>query len=435
MAVSKERTLANPRRCSNFFLRLVLLVCILALAVFISLAYPLLRAEHMQIILPGPSIYWHKDALAVDYQVRDSENKEGRWNETFLAYAAIDPNDEKEKRKIKMLLEGEKPDFGNARNKWTYQRGMDHYVDVGRVRNRVRTRYETWLLPLQSPRFDSYWPRFRQLLQIWSRKRRYEPQGMEEIFGTMKKTLDSFYSTQENPQRPVAHDGEERYRTCAVVGSSGILLKQRLGSFIDGHDVVIRLNNAKVVGFQDSVGSKTTIAFVNSNVYHDCSRRLNCFCHPYGNIPIVLYICQVQHLMDIAFCEPHHNAPVLVTDPRFDTLCTRVIKWYSVKNYVEVTGNPIRRWDKDHNAVDFHYSSGLQAVMVALGICEKVDILGFGKSPDAKHHYHTNQQAELSLHDYPAEYLFYDDLALNRTSSIPFLSEAGIRLPPVTIYR
>lgn len=102
---------------------------------------------------------------------------------------------------------------------------------------------------------------------------------------------------------------------------------------------------------------------------------------------------------------------------------------------MEVTGNPVRRWAKDHNAIDFHYSSGLQAVLLALGICEKVDILGFGKSAQAKHHYHTNQKAELSLHDYPAEYLFYDDLALNRTSSIPFLGEAGIRFPPVTIYR
>ncbi|CAM6082169.1 unnamed protein product [Calypogeia fissa] len=433
---SIKLAIANIRRCSNLFIRVLLLACILAIAIFFSLAYPLLREENLHMILTGSSVIsWGEDAVAVDYHSRDRENKPAGLNETFLAYAAADPNEEQEKRRIKMLLEGNNVQHGNPRSKWTHLRGMDHYVDIGQVRTRVRPRYETWMLQLQSPRYDSFWPRFRQLLRIWSRNKRHDPLVIPELMRTLKKSLDNFYNMQANAQGRIDHDGEERYRTCAVVGNSGILLSQNFGSFIDSHDVVIRLNNAKVTGFEQFVGSKTTVSFVNSNVYHDCSRRLNCFCHPYGTIPIVLYLCQVQHLMDMAFCEPHHNAPVLVTDPRFDTICTRLIKWYSVKNYVEVTGNPILRWAKDHNAIDFHYSSGLQAVVLALGICEKVDILGFGKATGAKHHYHTNQKAELSLHDYAAEYLFYDDLAHNRTSSIPFLSETGIRLPPVTIYR
>lgn len=75
----------------------------------------------------------------------------------------------------------------------------------------------------------------------------------------------------------------------------------------------------------------------------------------------------------------------------------------------------------------------MQAVMVALGICEKVSLFGFGKSAEAKHHYHTNQRSELTLHDYEAEYRLYSDLA-DRSPDIPFLSDAGIELPPVEIY-
>lgn len=81
----------------------------------------------------------------------------------------------------------------------------------------------------------------------------------------------------------------------------------------------------------------------------------------------------------------------------------------------------------------FHYSSGMQAVMLAAGICERVSVFGFGKSEEAKHHYHTNQKAELDLHDYEAEYAFYKDLA-ERPQVIPFLNASGFKVPPVVFY-
>jgi len=53
------------------------------------------------------------------------------------------------------------------------------------------------------------------------------------------------------------------YRSCAVVGSSGILLYYRRGEEIDKHEAVIRFNAAPTAGFEDYVGSKTTVRFVN----------------------------------------------------------------------------------------------------------------------------------------------------------------------------
>ncbi|KAJ4966208.1 hypothetical protein NE237_018057 [Protea cynaroides] len=66
-------------------------------------------------------------------------------------------------------------------------------------------------------------------------------------------------------------------------------------------------------------------------------------------------------------------------------------------------GKSMDEWGSAHDAVEFHYSSSMQAIMLALGICEKVSIFGFGKSAEATHHYYAKQKVELDLHEYAAE--------------------------------
>lgn len=57
---------------------------------------------------------------------------------------------------------------------------------------------------------------------------------------------------------------EEKQLTIAIVGNSPILLEKEYGEEIDGHDEVLRFNYFKTVGFEKSVGSKTTMyAFAN----------------------------------------------------------------------------------------------------------------------------------------------------------------------------
>jgi hypothetical protein len=64
--------------------------------------------------------------------------------------------------------------------------------------------------------------------------------------------------------RRALYSPPQGFRTCAVVGSSGSLLSGRFGPEIDAHEAIIRFNNAPVVGFEQLVGSRTTIRFVNS---------------------------------------------------------------------------------------------------------------------------------------------------------------------------
>ncbi|KAK7086365.1 Beta-galactoside alpha-2,6-sialyltransferase 2 [Halocaridina rubra] len=56
------------------------------------------------------------------------------------------------------------------------------------------------------------------------------------------------------------------FNTCVIVSSSGSLKGSKLGNFIDSHDAIIRFNHAPTEGFEEDVGSRTTLRIVNSQV-------------------------------------------------------------------------------------------------------------------------------------------------------------------------
>ena len=351
-------------------------------------------------------------------------------NNTLFDVAIIDPQAETEKQQVKELLDGELDAKRNMRSTWTQRSRSrkDHYNDLeDRERRRPgRRARNAWQLELSSLRYAPFWPKFRELLMTWLANKRYEPKIMQKLVSTIKEPIDRHFHTESTG----------KYQNCAVVGNSGILLRRNYGEVIDAHQMVMRLNNARTAGFEKFVGEKTTIVFVNSNILHQCARRVRCFCQAYGEeVPIVMYVSQVAHLMDVVMCGAAHKAPLLVTDPRFDILSARIVRWYSVKEFVERTGKSISEWASAHDGDSFHYSSGMQAVMLALGLCEKVNLFGFGKSNETKHHYHTAQRRELDLHDYEAEYNFYNDLVNKRFQSIPFLPAAEIEIPPMQVFQ
>ncbi|XP_078579836.1 uncharacterized protein LOC144864009 isoform X1 [Branchiostoma floridae x Branchiostoma japonicum] len=71
--------------------------------------------------------------------------------------------------------------------------------------------------------------------------------------------------TLRNTSRPcdVVRSPIKHYRTCAVVGNSGILLNSSCGAEIDAHDFVIRSNLPPVLNFRKDVGSKTNLTLIN----------------------------------------------------------------------------------------------------------------------------------------------------------------------------
>nr|GEW36447.1 beta-1,6-galactosyltransferase GALT29A-like [Tanacetum cinerariifolium] len=310
-----------------------------------------------------------------------------------MKFAEVDLGEVSLRQNVEQLVGG---DFRTAKRS---------FLSAGRVGKNVRG---SGFLDLRSPEFSQLRLEVRKALQDWWRKRRFSTDVMSKM--------------------------ARKYRSCAVVGNSGILLKSELGGEIDGHEFVIRLNNARIGGFEKFVGSKTGLSFMNSNILHLCSRRGGCFCHPYGeNVPIMMYMSQPVHFLDYAVCNSSHKVGLMITDPGLDVLCARIVKYYSVKRFVKETGKSLEEWSGTHGGAEFHYSSGMQAVMFALGVCDKVSIFGFGKSDLAKHHYHTNQKTELSLHDYQAEYDLYEDL-VKSPQNVPFISDK-FDFPTVVIHR
>uniref|UniRef100_A0A061RC82 Cmp-n-acetylneuraminate-beta-galactosamide-alpha--sialyltransferase 1 n=1 Tax=Tetraselmis sp. GSL018 TaxID=582737 RepID=A0A061RC82_9CHLO len=74
------------------------------------------------------------------------------------------------------------------------------------------------------------------------------------------------------PMLPVdenkAHEGH-RFRTCAVVGNSGIARLTAFGSDIDAHEAVFRMNQAPATnGCQLYVGGRTTVRLLNARWLH-----------------------------------------------------------------------------------------------------------------------------------------------------------------------
>ncbi|KAG0609912.1 hypothetical protein M758_7G023200 [Ceratodon purpureus] len=333
----------------------------------------------------------------------------------FMAFVESEDDAEHEKDLIKEVLQGNQLD------------------PRGGHRGRAARRPSR----LPSPHYAPFWPEFRAMLRARVDMKRYDPKVMQSLVATIKVPIERHRQKALKPG--LRRAAQRRYASCAVVGNSGILLNSTYGEAIDAHEAVVRLNNARAKGFETHVGRKTTIAFMNSNILHKCARRVRCYCQAYGgddgdndDVAIVMYVSQVQHLMDVAMCRPAHAAPLLVTDPRFDALTARIAKWYSVREFVECTGKGVSEWPW---VGGFHYSSGMQAVMLALGICEEVDLYGFGKANGTKHHYHTAQPQELHIHDYAAEYIFYDELAVpSSQEAIPFLRDTGIRHPRVRVF-
>ena len=68
-----------------------------------------------------------------------------------------------------------------------------------------------------------------------------------------------------------------RYKSCAVVGTSGSLKDKALGEQIDKHEAVIRIDLGRTVGFERDVGARTTFDFAAANDLRNLVSNKNAF--------------------------------------------------------------------------------------------------------------------------------------------------------------
>ena len=167
-------------------------------------------------------------------------------------------------------------------------------------------------------------------------------------------------------------------RTCAVVGSADILRSalQPRGAEIDGHSLVIRLNNAPTVGWEAAVGSRTSLRVVN-------------------HVPLEKWIKLAKNksaLIRTADDDEYHSlvcspdaAPLgcVITRMHATSTIRATIAAYQklyASHRLSLASNPMHQWSLACNQElqGTSPSGGLLAVLLALATCDgPISLYGF----------------------------------------------------------
>ncbi|NXE63724.1 SIA4B sialyltransferase, partial [Calcarius ornatus] len=149
------------------------------------------------------------------------------------------------------------------------------------------------------------------------------------------------------------------FRTCAVVGNSGQLKESSHGLLIDAHDWVLRMNGAKITGFELDVGMRTTHLFIAVNLRPDAHLVL---------IPFKPLDHQWLHCVGLTVLFQHGEhcitpfpTPVLILSPAF-------------LKYIH------DNWTEHHGMPKCPHGDWLA--------CAQVSVFGFGADSEGNwHHY------------------------------------------------
>ena len=185
-----------------------------------------------------------------------------------------------------------------------------------------------------------------------------------------------------------------RHDTCSLVGSSGNLRNYLHGKLIDKSNVVIRVNNPPIRGYEDYVGTRPAdILIFNDHI-------ANCFgnsTHP------TLYIRSTDNALTknggvIKKCQAHWVAP-LYSFSRFIQQQTRAALLYYAERFPSTRPS-------------IHATSGLKAVLFSMMICRQVVLFGFGmQGAKTWHYYPPYSNYTPSQHDISIETRIIQDLA------------------------
>uniref|UniRef100_A0A8C3RUH5 CMP-N-acetylneuraminate-beta-galactosamide-alpha-2,3-sialyltransferase 4 n=1 Tax=Chelydra serpentina TaxID=8475 RepID=A0A8C3RUH5_CHESE len=232
-----------------------------------------------------------------------------------------------------------------------------------------------WLIPLCVPcSYTRDHPMFLQLNDyFWVKK---NPSPYELPYGT-KGSEDILLRVLAITSSSVPESIQSmKCRRCAVVGNGHRLRNSSMGEAIDKYDVVIRLNNAPVHGYEADVGSKTTMRLFYPESAHFNPRR--------ENNPDTLLVLVPFKPMDFQWLETILNdkkrvrkgfwkQPPLIWNANPEQV--RILNPY----FMEITAAKLLNLSmKQPRKIKQKPTTGLLAITLALHFCDLVHIAGFG---------------------------------------------------------
>uniref|UniRef100_A0A8C8AAW1 CMP-N-acetylneuraminate-beta-galactosamide-alpha-2,3-sialyltransferase 2 n=1 Tax=Otus sunia TaxID=257818 RepID=A0A8C8AAW1_9STRI len=182
-------------------------------------------------------------------------------------------------------------------------------------------------------------------------------------------------------------------RTCAVVGNSGRLKGSGHGLRIDVHDWVLRMNRAKIAGFELDVGMRTTHHFM----YPESAVNLG------PNIHLVLVPFKPLDLQWLASAFSTGDEPTAAPLPTQVLILSPAFLKYIHEN-----------WTQRHGR---YPSTGFTALLFALHLCQQVSVFGFGADSEGNwHHYWEKNRwsgafRRTRVHDADVEFSIIERLA------------------------
>ncbi|XP_033833266.1 CMP-N-acetylneuraminate-beta-galactosamide-alpha-2,3-sialyltransferase 4 isoform X2 [Periophthalmus magnuspinnatus] len=192
-------------------------------------------------------------------------------------------------------------------------------------------------------------------------------------------------------------------RTCVVIGNGFSIKNTSLGSIINKYDVVFRLNDAPVRGYEDDVGNKTSM-----RLFYPESASSNPTLHNEPETLMVLVPFKLQDLRwlkEILYNEKRIRKGFWKPPPLIwlgDPSKIRVLD----PHFLHQTAERLLHIPVHSSRQPVHPTTGILAVFIALNYCDVVHIAGFGypQSNNQKHpiHYYgydTMRSMKNSYHD------------------------------------
>ncbi|AZB49179.1 putative beta-galactoside alpha-2,6-sialyltransferase 1 [Phascolarctid gammaherpesvirus 1] len=207
----------------------------------------------------------------------------------------------------------------------------------------------------------------------------------DEVMCKIQGILDAFISKREGPFRAanwsqylpfgnMIFDKIQEKTTCAVVSSAGSMRGSGFGKDIDGHDLILRFNDAPTEGYEVDVGNKTTLRLLNSQVF---VKRKNFFFNSQQNLGQQFIIWDPTKY--------NANLSEWYTKPEFDFF-SQFREWVDSmigkEAFILHPGFLWKVWTViqafNTEKIQPHPpSSGSIGVALLMNVCQKIDLYGF----------------------------------------------------------